>query len=838
MKKKLSYLFQKHNHVLDTFFLLLLFTCTLYKITIFGKYINEKEISFVLILSFWGFFKLISSKLQSLNISIYDVFFVALFLYLCCNFYFLSDTTIYYSRFWVFISYFFTFYIFRWSFNAKLKNKKLQHFIFILILINCFAQSTIAILQYYDYLESENEFFKVVGSLYSPNVLGAYLSLGLSILSWYFLVYKIKNKKLFVAALIYLLLVGTVFILTGSRASWVGFMGSVFVIFISSQKASRFIYKLSSIKKGIALTCLGLLLIIGSKFLYSLNKESVHGRHFVVKMAFQDVVKKPVFGHGVFNFAGKYNHTKANYFNSEERPWQEIKIGNYVFTAFNDYLLISYELGILALLAMLVFGIVIISKVRITPETKLGIAILINLSIWAFFHSAIRNISIMLIGILGLSLVFVYGNITNKFLKMQLYSKYIKVLLFIVCSLGVFAVYSKVSKTQKLIKLIKQEDTIEKNSFIYLSKFLENNLNSDFYTGSYLYKYGYKKVGIDFMEENFQKTYAPKIGRPLAKYHIKEGNYKRAEEIYKSNIGVQPFRYEPQMNYLSLMKKTHDYKAIVELSRKVVNFPVKLPSPKVGKYKQSASKNINIYTKYAKDSSSALQGTLSRSLSIKSKLLKAKFLYRVYFPPISKIDKKLPVVYINDGRSYLKKSNIVKILDSLMSHNFIRPVVAVFLEGKVGKQSWKKVRQDLFLCNPTFTDFFTEEFIPRIEHKFPVSNNSKDRTIMGISFGGLAAIYLANTSVNYFKNIVMQSPSFYPCPHIYHTFLKESAKDFKIYLSYGTGKDTEKQCIPMIRFLKKSGYALKVERVEGGNHTWDVWKEQLADIFVHFFPLL
>ncbi len=819
---------------MDIFFIVLLFCGTLFELPIFGQYINEREISFVLIGSIWGVFKLASLKLKPLKLSIYDVFIFGLFIYLCINFYFFSNTTLYYSRFWSFLGYFFAFYLFQSVFHLSLKRKNILHYILVFILLCCFVQSIIALLQYYNFLEGENEYFKVVGTFSSPNLLGIYLGFGLSILLWYFFVYRIKNKKLFGFALICLLLIGTVFILTNSRGSWIGFTGAVFVFFITSKKGKSFICKLSFIQKGVVLTSLGLLLFIGGKFLYSLNKESVDGRNLVAKITLQEMVKKPVFGHGLFNFAGKYNHAKADYFHAEERPWEEIKVGNYVFTPFNDYLLIGYELGIFILLALLVFGIVILFKTKITSETRVGIAVLVNVSIWALFNSALRNIPIMLVGIVALSLVFVYGNVNKRFLKIYLHSKHLKVLLFIVCSLGVFAVYSKISGIQKFTKYVQNKNAIEKNSLIRLSRPLENNYNNDFMAGRRLYALGHKKAGIDLMEWGFQKTSAPKIGRPLAKYHLKDGNYKRAEEIYAFNIGVQPFRYKPQKDFISLMKKVHDYKEIVQRSKKVIDFPVKIPSPKVIEYKQAAKKNLTRYTKYVK-TSSILQGTLSKTLAIKSKLLNAKFLYKVYLPPISKIDKKLPVVYFNDGRSYLKKGNAAKILDSLISHNIIRPVAAVFLEAKVGREKWKKVRQELFLCNPVFVGFFTEEFMPHIERIFPVSKYKEDRTIMGISFGGLAAAYLANSSEKSFKNIVMQSPSFYPCPEIYSAFKKAPTKDFNIYLSYGTGKDTQKQSLPMIQILKDKGYPLKVERIEEGNHSWEIWKEQLAGVFMHFF---
>ena len=39
----------------------------------------------------------------------------------------------------------------------------------------------------------------------------------------------------------------------------------------------------------------------------------------------------------------------------------------------------------------------------------------------------------------------------------------------------------------------------------------------------------------------------------------------------------------------------------------------------------------------------------------------------------------------------------------------------------------------------------------------------------------------------------------------------------------------------MIKILEEKGYDLKVERVVGGDHEWDVWKQQFEDMLVYFY---
>jgi len=139
------------------------------------------------------------------------------------------------------------------------------------------------------------------------------------------------------------------------------------------------------------------------------------------------------------------------------------------------------------------------------------------------------------------------------------------------------------------------------------------------------------------------------------------------------------------------------------------------------------------------------------------------------------------------------------------------------------------------LCNSKFVEFFTQELIPSIEKKYPISNLREDRSILGVSFGGLAAAYIGFEATEYFQNIIMQSPAFHPCRDLYRSYAKNGKKDLKMYLSYGTGKDTEKQDLPMLEILENKEYELKVERIEGGDHNWKVWKPQLEHILMWFF---
>jgi len=813
----------------------------LLSISLLGSFIlefnsTELKVLFTGILSVWLLFKIIFPKLDSLPVTPFDFGLLCGLLYMLLHYFLFSEVSFYDATFWSYLSYLFSYFIFRWSFNKDTRQPFYIYAILLLFIAICSLESMIAILQNFDYLHTKNPYFKLLGSFSSPNFLGAYLGLGFCVLIWFLFVVKITQKKWIGLGIVGLLLFAVLIVFTKSRASWLATLASITLLLFTSKKINLFLKKTSLLKKTIVVFALLILIVGASKFLYSLKPESVKGRLLVAKITLQEVAKKPILGHGLFSFAGGYNKAKATYFTKEERPWSEVKNGTYVFTPFNDYLLIAYEIGLVGLLLIMSILLFSFLKTDINRYTRIGMALVVNVLVLALFSSPLSSIPIMLIAIVGFSIVSAYGHFFSiSFALTKTLKTGVILILFFVSILGIYASTSKftgMKKYQTYRALSK--DSIKIERLQTLSKYSGNSGVSKGNLGAKLYKLGYKQEGLTLMEKAFNTTLAPKIGQNLATCYLKKGNYKRAVEIYESNIGTEPYRYKWRMDLLEVYKRSNRYKEITKLSQEIVDLPTKIPSKKIDTYKKRALKNIKSYGKRS-STQKKLTGSLSAGKIWNSKILDKKLSYKIYLPSLDKITKKLPVIYVNDGYSYIKKGEFPSIVDSLIVNNIIEPVAVVFLEPKDGNQKWKNVRQELFLCNPKFVTFFTKEFIPLIERKYPVSKKRENRTILGVSFGGLAAAYFGNKATHTFKNVAMQSPAFHPRKNIYSSYANSPMKDLKVYLSYGTGKDTEKQDLPMIALLKNKKYDLKVERIENGEHRWDTWKPQLKNILLYYF---
>ncbi len=821
-----------------TFYADLIFVSLIFSLPLIGKIglkISNIDIKvyFVLIIAIWALFKVLFSKVIVKKITLFDIGTIIFVLYFIAHFILYSEASFYYFKLWLYSGYIVVFFIFKWALSVKNTSDLFVKYIFHIVVIIGLFQSFVALLQYFKILEVKSKFFTLLGSFTSPNFLGAYLGLSLVILLWLLFIEKNNRKVIITSKILIIFFFLCLIILSKSRATWLATISSLIALIITSKRVRFFLEKVTPNKKLAVGLAVIVIILFSSKFLYDLKPESVKGRFFVAKTSLQEIAKQPIVGYGVFSFPGKYNQAKASYFELGNTTWEETKAGTYIFTPFNDYILIAFELGCIGLILVLTFILFIIIKSRINKKTRLGLALFVNVCILAFFSSPLSNILLMSVALFSLALVLKHGGF-NKNYKIDIPIYIPKLLILATCITGIHLTLFKLYNQPKFKSYSIEKGSLEK--FINLSSAIEDNMFSGLSIGKKLYESGYQNEGKNHIDRAFKKSSAPRIGRVLAYLNIKENNFKKAEEIFKFNINVEPYRYEPRMDLISLYEKNNYYDKVIDLSKEIINLPVKIPSKKVDNYKKLASKKLNNYKRLAKIDDE-LFGSLSISKIINSKILNKKLPFKVYLPPIQKIEKELPVIYINDGYNYIRKGNIHKTLDSLITNKIIEPVAAVFLDPRDKNENWKKVRQELFFCNPLFGDFFTDELIPQIEKSYPVGSKRENRSILGVSFGGLAALYLADKAPHSFKNIAMQSPAFHPCPDIYVNYKTRPKKDLKIFMSYGTGQDTSKQDIPMINILKKRGYNLNVNVVEGGNHSWNVWKKQLSDILIYFYKI-
>lgn len=119
----------------------------------------------------------------------------------------------------------------------------------------------------------------------------------------------------------------------------------------------------------------------------------------------------------------------------------------------------------------------------------------------------------------------------------------------------------------------------------------------------------------------------------------------------------------------------------------------------------------------------------------------------VYLPATA-LTHTLPVLVVFDGWQYKDMLALPAMLDDLIAQGQIPPVMALFVDNPD--------RTEL-LCRTEFADYMANLVLPWLRDTYPVSNDPKETIVIGSSYGGLAAAFLAFQYPQLFGSVLSQT---------------------------------------------------------------------------------
>lgn len=216
-------------------------------------------------------------------------------------------------------------------------------------------QATIVYLQMIGLASSNHDTFAVTGTFGNPAPVGGFLAICAS-LALHQSFYSTKRCP-WVAITCYLLVACA---LTDSRAALLGFIVAMVVVLLV-----RFRIPSKRLKYAIfiGLPIVGVLLVAG---MYLYRPQSADGRLLIWKICVKHIIaEKPLFGHGMGNFHREYMPAQATYFASGRATEAEMLLASDNTHAFNEFIRIACEYGIMGvLLSVLLLFVIIYSGVN------------------------------------------------------------------------------------------------------------------------------------------------------------------------------------------------------------------------------------------------------------------------------------------------------------------------------------------------------------------------------------------------------------------------------------------------------------------------------------------
>lgn len=202
----------------------------------------------------------------------------------------------------------------------------------------------VAGLQFAGIIDSYNPYFHMTGSFSNPGPWGCFLSIG--IISAIILSLKLfeRHKALFFLVVVDILFLSVALYLSDSRTGWLSlFVGSIYLVHYA-EGANLLVAKIRKILPVIFLLAVPTFIL-----LWNYKEDSANGRLLIWGITGEMILKSPVTGIGIGEFQSNYMFAQANHFKGTPNSTYKMVADN-VHYPFNEYLGISVEIGLFAML--------------------------------------------------------------------------------------------------------------------------------------------------------------------------------------------------------------------------------------------------------------------------------------------------------------------------------------------------------------------------------------------------------------------------------------------------------------------------------------------------------
>jgi enterochelin esterase-like enzyme len=226
-------------------------------------------------------------------------------------------------------------------------------------------------------------------------------------------------------------------------------------------------------------------------------------------------------------------------------------------------------------------------------------------------------------------------------------------------------------------------------------------------------------------------------------------------------------------------------------------------------------------------------------LSVQSHALERDCPVTLYLPAGFRRTASYPLLVVHDGGDFLQYSAAKVVLDNLIHRGEIAPTIAAFLHPKD--------RLVEYANSAEHARFLTNELLPHLQTEFPLVSNRTGRTLLGASFGAIAALSAAYASPSTYGSLVLMSgsfvfadagtdhgggPVFDPVVQFVNRY-RERPRHVaeRLFVSCGL---YEPLIIPnrsIVPIFESAG--MRVHYVEARDgHTWENWRDRLRDALV------
>lgn len=326
--------------------------------------------------------------------------------------------------------------------------------------------------------------------------------------------------------------------------------------------------------KWLPLSVVAVSLAIGAGA-FCLKKDSALGRFHIWEMELRAIADKPLTWHGYGNALGSYGDAQAEYFEGEERGQERVRIAGCPEYAFNEYLRLGMEFGILGLL--LSVAVIVLGTMMLCHSDS---SLTFGLVAWGTFAMASYPLAVWQLRLL---LAVFLGAAIGVSVKVGKKGRLILVPALVCLSVGSMLVWLPENKHRKEA----ESKWLEERRFTNFGIFdgmadrlaiLYPQLRRNF---RYLYDYGYalhKECRYEesnvILREGALISSDPMFYNIIGKNHEALGDYELAERNYIHAHNMVPSRLYPYILLMEMKERQGNTEQALAYARKALSLPV------------------------------------------------------------------------------------------------------------------------------------------------------------------------------------------------------------------------------------------------------------------------
>jgi enterochelin esterase-like enzyme len=223
-------------------------------------------------------------------------------------------------------------------------------------------------------------------------------------------------------------------------------------------------------------------------------------------------------------------------------------------------------------------------------------------------------------------------------------------------------------------------------------------------------------------------------------------------------------------------------------------------------------------------------------LLVESHALQRDCQVTLYLPARFRRDAAYPLLVVHDGGDFLQYAAAKVVVDNLIHRGEIAATVAAFLHPKD--------RLVEYANSAEHARFLTNELLPHLQTEFPLARNRTSRTLLGASFGAIAALSTAYSSPRTYGSLVLMSgsfvsadagtdhgggPVFDPVVQFVNRYRDRPRRVVeRVFVSCGLYEPLIIANRSIVPIFESAGMRVRYVEARDG-HTWENWRDRLRD---------